>query len=121
MLAIADAEREVEEIRSGKRSLEKAKYVLSLTKETQEKTLPSLTAHAPLLEVASNAAVADAMRKELNVAKAVLKSEDDLKNDPTPPPSTRWMRTGSIDGGTMQARYLLMTSSSYGDAFLQGS
>lgn len=89
MLAIADAEREVEEIRSGKRSLEKAKYVLSLTKETQEEVFPSLPAHAPLLELASSAAVADAMRKELNVAKAVLKAEDEIKNDPTPPPEQK--------------------------------
>ena len=85
MLALADAEREVEEIRSGRRGLENAKYVLSITKESHEAPPPPPT-QVPLLEIANRIAVADAVRKEVNVAKAVLHAEDDLKNDPTAPP-----------------------------------
>jgi len=86
MLALADAEREVEEIRSGRRKLEKAKYILSLTEGSSGGDTKTPTVEVPLLEVASRAAVADAMRKEINVAKAVLHAEADLRNDDAPPP-----------------------------------
>lgn len=86
MLAIADAEREVEEIRSGHRKLENAKYVLSLTEDSSVGDTVAPTEIVPLLEVASRAAVADAMRKEINVAKAVLHAEAELRNDDAPPP-----------------------------------
>jgi hypothetical protein len=88
MLALADAEREVEEIRSGRRCLENAKYVLSITKESHE-VAPPPSAQVPVLEIANRIAVADAVRKEVNVAKAVLHAEDDLKNDPAPTPKKK--------------------------------
>ena len=89
MLAIADAEREVEDIRSGRRKLEKAKYVLSLTKDSSGDDAETIKEEVPLLEMASRAGVADAIRKEINVAKAVLHAEDDLRDDPTPPPDQK--------------------------------
>lgn len=86
MLAFADAEREVEEIRSGRRKLEKAKYVLSLTEDSPSRDTETPTEEVLLLEVANRASVADAMRKEINVAKAVLHAEADLRDDGAPVP-----------------------------------
>jgi hypothetical protein len=111
LLALADAEREAEEIRSGRRNLEKAKYVLSLTEESSDSPEPA-EEDVPLLELASRVAVADAMRKEVNVAKAVLHAEDELREDSAPPPDEkpdddwlyRWRDyAGSVSSDELQA------------------
>lgn len=41
------------------------------------------------LEIAAAAVVSDAMRKEVNVAKAILHAEEELKNDQTVPPEQK--------------------------------
>lgn len=114
ILALADAERETEEIRSGRRKLEKAKYVLSLTEDSSGSEVAMPQEEIPLLEVASRSAVADAMRKEVNVAKAVLHAEDELREDTTAPPDQkldddwlyRWRDyAGSVSSDELQAMW----------------
>jgi hypothetical protein len=81
MLALADAERQSEEIRSGRRILDNSKFVLSLAAIAPETKTQHSGEIIPLLDVASSSAVADAMRKEINVAKAVMHAEEKLLDD----------------------------------------
>ncbi len=112
LLSLADAEREAEEIRSGRRKFEDAKYVLSLTEGTSKGDAATPRDEVPLLEVASRVAVADAIRKEVNVAKAVLHAEDELREDTASPPEQkldedwlyRWRDyAGSVSSEELQA------------------
>lgn len=112
MLVLADAEREADEIRSGRRKLENGKYVLSLTAGSADGPSKPPREEVPFLELASRSAVADAIRKEVNVAKAVLHAEDELRGDATPPPEHkidddwlyRWRDyAGSVSSEELQA------------------
>jgi hypothetical protein len=112
MLALAEAERESEEIRSGRRRLENTKFMISLTDVSPDSSTPVEIEGVPLLELASHAAVADSMRKEINVAKAVLHAEEELRNDDTPPQEKkleddwlyRWRDyAGSVSSEELQA------------------
>lgn len=87
LLALADAEREVEDIRSGRRQLENARFVLSLTENATVEIPKVVIDKVPLLELTNRSVVADALRKEVNVAKAVLHAEDELRDDQSPPPT----------------------------------
>ena len=112
LLALAGAEREAEEKRSGRRQLENARFVLSLTENADVETPEVVRDEVPLLELANRSAVADAMRKEVNVAKAVLHAEEELRNDQSPPPTQkldddwlyRWRDyAGSVSSDELQA------------------
>lgn len=112
LLALADAEREAEEIRSGRLRLQNAKYAISLTAPCIEVEPVDEEDSTPLLELATGAAVADAIRKEINVAKAVTHAEAELRDDPTPVPEQnldddwlyRWRDyAGSVSSEELQA------------------
>jgi hypothetical protein len=112
ILALADAEREAMDIRSGKCKLENVRYVLSLPESSSEGKAETPSIGDPFLEIASRAAVADAMRKEVNVAKAILHAEDELKDDNADPPKQklddewlyRWRDyAGSVSSEQLQA------------------
>lgn len=112
MLALADAEREVDEIRSGRRKLDRAKYVLSLTEATSTCDAQAQNSDVQFLEVATRTAVADTMRKEVNVAKALLHAENELQGDSSHPPEQkidddwlyRWRDyAGSVSSDDLQA------------------
>lgn len=111
-LALADAEREADDIRSGRRQLGNARFVLSLTEGVTDTNAPMVQQEVPLLELANRAAVADTVRKEVNVAKAVLRAEEELRNDPSTPPEGRldddWLYrwrdyAGSVSSDELQA------------------
>ena len=112
MLTLAEAERESEELRSGRRKLQNAKFMISLTEISHEESIHAKSESVPLLELASQAAVADSLRKEINVAKAVLHAEEELRNDETPPQEQkleddwlyRWRDyAGSVSSEELQA------------------
>ncbi len=87
LLALAEAEREAEEVRSGRRKLSDGKYAISLTAALPKDESPTADTRPekPPLQIAAASAVADSLRKEVNVAKAVIHAEDDLKNDESAP------------------------------------
>jgi len=108
LLALAAAEKEAQLIRSGAKSLRESKYLLSLTSpqypEQEE------VGGVQLPELASRSVIADAMRKEANVAKAVLQAEAELKADPTPPPKQQieddWLHRWRESAGQVSAEEL---------------
>jgi hypothetical protein len=112
LLALADAEREADDIRSGRRRLENSRFVLSLTENVEQTKPHAERIEVPLLELANTAAVADAVRKEVNVAKAVLRAEEELRDDQSTPPGGkpdddwlyRWRDyAGSVSSDELQA------------------
>lgn len=86
LLALAEAEREVNEIRSGQRKLCDGKYTLSLTEPASSEAQPvAMEKSEPSVQqIITTSIVTDTLRKELNVAKAIINAEDELKDDPTP-------------------------------------
>jgi len=82
-LALAEAERVADDIRSGMRTLCDAKYALFLTEISASGKQP-IDSSRPL-QIATDSVVADSLRKEINVAKAITHAENELRDDPTPP------------------------------------
>lgn len=88
IVALADAEREADNIRAGRLKLADSRYALALpSPEAQEKRRiePSL-AERSAAKVSTSALVGDALRREVNVAKAITYTESELKDDPQKPP-----------------------------------
>ena len=90
MLSLAKAEREVQEIRSGRKTFAQASYALSLPlNESVEKVRidPSFEFEMgvvrPSIEYSVASSVADSVRREVNVAKSIVKAEEELKDDST--------------------------------------
>src|SRR5688572_27544168 len=73
ILALADAEREAEAIRQGSRALND-NYSLSSVDQVKVIELPDRTP----LQIAATAAAADSLRREINVAKAIVQAEEEL-------------------------------------------
>jgi hypothetical protein len=113
LLAIAAAEKEAAEIRSGARELKDSKYLLSLTEPSHRQDAAATpTAPQPVIQFATRSIIADAMKKELNIAKAITYAEAELKNDSSPPPEKkieedwlhRWREcAGQISADELQA------------------
>jgi hypothetical protein len=97
MLALAQVERDVDDIRAGKKRLDQVRGLvalpppipripLSVATESVEGQPPDFPAIA---QVATNNFVADAIRKEVNIAKALLAAEADLQDSTQQPPDRR--------------------------------
>lgn len=90
MIEIAQAEREVEAVRRGDKSLQPNGQLVALP-SSQNVSIPALDrpqAYAAIdyvEEVASQNSRAEAIRREIALAKAVLHAENELQNDQTPP------------------------------------
>lgn len=89
IVALADAEREAEDIRSGHLKLVDSRYALALpafdAEETNRQSETTLEARSTI-EVCTSAVIGDALRREVNVAKAIAYAESELKDDPQKPP-----------------------------------
>lgn len=87
LIALADAEREADDIRAGRLKLADSRYALPLPpfdakKEIQiEPTLEERSA----IEVSTSSVISDALRREVNVAKAIKYAELELKDDAQKP------------------------------------
>jgi hypothetical protein len=114
LLAMAQAEREADEIRSGRKRLCNSRFAISLTEsvpaEAQSATIEE--SESSVQQIITTSIVTDTLRKELNVAKAVIHAEDELKDDPAPPPDKeidpdwlyRWRDyAGSVSSDQLQA------------------
>ncbi len=91
IVALADAEREAEEIRSGRRRLEESRYALTLPAPEVDRGTPKDRIEprfeaASAIDVARASIVSDAIRREVNVAKAITFAEAELRNDSQEPP-----------------------------------
>jgi hypothetical protein len=90
MVVMAAAEKEADDIRSGRMRLAESRFALALPSsraETHEKRgdEPSAEVRSPV-EVSTSAVISDALRREVNVAKAIVSAESELKDDPQKPP-----------------------------------
>lgn len=92
LLALADAERLADDIRSGRRPASSIKTLVPLA-HTEQLAVPApvIEPPTPPLQIASSVVLADALRAEVNVAKAIAAAEEELKEDQTEVP------TSSID------------------------
>lgn len=109
---IAQAKKNAQDIRAGRIS---AHLLLSGPDSTQD----SLPQSAPIrreptfetpLQIASRNAEADAIDREVNVAKAILHAEDALRDDPQPPPEDRvdtdWLNKWRLGAGEVSSETL---------------
>jgi hypothetical protein len=92
MLALAQAERDVDDIRSGRKQLSSDGRLIALPAPS----LPSLSEPTPphigaevLAQIASHGIVADHIRREVNLSKSVIFAERELEQDPQAPPSRK--------------------------------
>lgn len=90
MKRIAQAEKEAEDIRAGRAP---AQPLLSGPESPPSKRRIEPPVESPLLEspleVARRQELADSLYREVNIAKAVLRAEKALQDDPQPPPEER--------------------------------
>jgi hypothetical protein len=113
LLALADAERLADEIRSGRRSASSIKNLVPLL-QTEALALPAPAVEPPPtpIQVASCVVLADALRAEVNVAKAIAAAEEELREDPADVPASsinsdwihRWREfAGGVSSADLQA------------------
>ncbi len=114
LVALADAEREADDIRSGRLKLVDSRYALALSSPDAqgEKRVEPTIDERPPIEVATSVVIADALRREINASKAITCAESELKDD-TQTPSERdiepdWLYrwrdyAGSVSSEELQA------------------
>lgn len=89
IVALADAEREAEEIRAGRLKLEDSRYTLALPAPdrvgSNRRIEPTIDRPNPIALATANV-VSDSLRREVNVAKAITYAEEELKDDALKPP-----------------------------------
>jgi hypothetical protein len=112
LVALADAEREADEIRSGRLKLSNSRYALALPPPaTPAKDLrkTALEGRSPV-EVSTSALISDALRREVNVAKAITYAESELKDDAQKPPKRNidsdWLYRWRDYAGTVSSEEL---------------
>jgi hypothetical protein len=93
VVALAAAERDAEDIRAGRAHLVDVapRYSLKrpkLLEMEQENSSTPLVAPPLPIELATRQSISDAVRREVNVAKAVGLAEEALRDDPQSPPGT---------------------------------
>ena len=107
LVMLADAEKQAEAIRSGRLKLADSKYALALTDTAADEP-----ARSPVVEATISGVVSDALRREVNVAKAITYAEAQLEADDDAPPAAsiesdwlyRWRdHVGSISSAELQA------------------
>lgn len=94
MLRLAQAERDAEAIRRDEYRLDNGSGLKLIPAKGPVAATGSLPASPPpnaqrLLEIAQNTNVADTIRREVNVAKAILHAEAELESDPQEPPADK--------------------------------
>ena len=113
---LAEAEREAEEIRAGRRMLCDGEKTISVTAPLPLASLqsPQPESERSVQQVVTASIVSDTLRKEINVAKAIINAEEELKNDKTPPPDKnidpdwlyRWRDyAGNVSSDELQAMW----------------
>ncbi len=88
-LRLAQAEQHAQAILKGEATLEGNTIVMLPSRSSAEVLPPSdlpTVLDASIAKKITAALTADAIRKEVNVAKAILEAEAELENDPSPPP-----------------------------------
>ncbi len=92
IVALADAEKKAEDIRAGRLKLVDSRYTLVLPPPGDQQTnelIDPTHKGSPAIEIATAAIVGDALRREVNVAKAITYAEAELKDDSQVPPETK--------------------------------
>ncbi len=88
-LRLAQAEQDAQTIRRGEATLDENRIIM-LSPHNAVEVIPlsdsPMALLASITEKITSAATADTIRKEVNVAKAILEAEAELENDPSPPP-----------------------------------
>lgn len=88
-LRLAQAAQHAQAILRGEATLEGKTIVMLPSRSSVELIAPSnaqTVLDSSITEKITSASTADAIRKEVNVAKAILEAEAELENDPSPPP-----------------------------------
>lgn len=94
MLTLAQTEKEVDDIRSGRKDLEDFSLTLKFAPAASTR-LPNKQRIEPtidllkILEISACRLIEDSVRKEMNVAKAIIHAEESLKDDPREPPQAK--------------------------------
>jgi hypothetical protein len=117
IVGLAAAERDAEEIRSGRRRLREVSSAYGLPALQAEEPLPQVSstefdeARNPV-EISARALLADSVRRETNVARAVMYAERELQDDAQPPPAGNigddWLFRWRDHAGEVSAEQLQM-------------
>lgn len=117
LLALAQAEKDAESIRSGHKKLEdfspelRFSTALPIHQVTKVRTEPTIDFSA-VIEVSTRQTVEDSVRRQINVAYAICHAEEALRSDPQEPPSKnidddwlfRWRDyAGEVSSESMQS------------------
>ncbi len=111
-IALAQAEVYAQQIRSGTLRLADPNYKFGRTKENLSLTESTTRVenNPDALELAATSATADALRKEINVAKAIAHATEELKNDTSSVSEknmdTDWLHRWRENAGTVSAEEL---------------
>lgn len=94
LLSLAQAERDVEDIKSGRKDISELSMSLGLAKEARLRTFSSERKEPVLniveaLEIGRLSAIDDAVRREINTAGSIIFAEEALCNDGDPAPDAK--------------------------------
>lgn len=89
VLMLAQAEQEAAAIRSGEMHFDPSKHILRLTYRNEFNTDEFDASVPPLVATIASAEMADRLRREVNVAKALHHAEASLEGDSSEPPKER--------------------------------
>ena len=94
LLALAQTEKDAEEIRAGQKRLEDfspdLKFATNALTPLQDSTRvePTIDLHS-VIEVAARQTIEDSVRRQVNIAHAILHAEEALRDDPQEPPNKK--------------------------------
>ena len=117
LVSLAEAERDAQDIRSGRKTLGDVslKYALPAPRTNEPAnrgTIDPAIEQPPVIEVSTRALLGDAIRREVNVAKAIIHAEAELRDNPQKPPDReinedwlyRWRDyAGAVSSGDLQS------------------
>lgn len=89
VVALAQAERDAADIRAGVKQLDAVARVVTPAHPLALPPGDNRRAATPVAEIAARNALADAVRREINVAKAILAAEAEVENDRQEPPNRK--------------------------------
>lgn len=126
IVRLAQAERDAEAITRGEYRLENGsgpKLIPCNEIGTESGTRPAspLASDATLAEIAQQVNVADTIRREVNVAKAILHAEAELESDPQEPPAEKIDDDWLFAGATTPVRFRLRSCRVFGADCWQAS
>ena len=110
LLALAQAEQDVNDIRAGRKRFDTDRRLVEDSESENEAPSPNDLTAATLAATAQRSLVVQQMRAEVNVAKAILGAEADLEDDPQEPPDRRvdedWLFRWRESASTVSAEEL---------------